>query len=293
MTNEDIVLKIQQGATDRDYMELLCVQNKRLVYYVAKKYGNLAELEDLTQIGFIGLIKAAWDYKPDSGDAFSTYAINAMRWEIFRELNKTSSNIRLPEHMRAKVLAYTREVERAEKEHGQRLGDLLMCRRLDVSAKELETIKAAYRTANDISLFKKHSNDKGDDQELINAIADESQSYDDVIDSIFNDELAAVLWNEVDSLEEQRASVLRQRYKENKTLRECGESLNLSFERVRQVEANALNELRGGKHRSKLLPFLDDDRRSGGLVGVGYGNFNRTWTSSTERTAIFAIEGIE
>ncbi len=104
-------------------------------------------------------------------------------------------------------------------------------------------------------------------------------------------QLKTILWPLVDSLPDNQGQVLRQRFQEGKTLKATGNSLGLTMEQVRQMEAKAMRSLRCSRKRKLLEPFLEDAAvYSMGLTGTGVKSFERTWTSSTERAVFHMIE---
>ncbi|WP_276952461.1 sigma factor-like helix-turn-helix DNA-binding protein, partial [Enterocloster lavalensis] len=90
----------------------------------------------------------------------------------------------------------------------------------------------------------------------------------------------------------QQPAVIRQRYQGGMSLREIGEAQGTTPEAVRQIHAKALRELRASRFSKRLRPFLPEAERiySMGLRGNGVGKFNRTWTSSTEKAALWLEE---
>lgn len=131
-------------------------------------------------------------------------------------------------------------------------------------------------------------------EEGINTLMDTLQSdldvETDVLEDIQRKQLKEVLWPLVDALPEEQAHVLRQRYKEGKTLKAIGESLGVNTDRARTIEGKALRSLEY-VHVRLLRSFLtDEEAYSRGLVGNGVARFNTTWTSSTERAVMRALE---
>lgn len=94
----------------------------------------------------------------------------------------------------------------------------------------------------------------------------------------------------VDALSGEQGPVIRARYQEGKTLKETGKKMGVTKERIRQIESKALRELRSLSRARELYPFLDGERYSRGIVGNGAAHFNQTWTSSTERVALWMVE---
>ena len=100
-----------------------------------------------------------------------------------------------------------------------------------------------------------------------------------------NDELAAVLWPMVADLGNQAETFLRARYIDGQTVEDAGKAADLTRSKARSYHAKWLRELREPGRGYKLMPFVDFIL-SEGMRGTGLSNFNYTWTSSTERTAL-------
>ena len=100
-SNEQLCRLIQEG--DELAKEELCIKNKRLVYKYAyaynKFYNHKLEFQDLTQAGFMGLLKAAEMFNFNKGTRFSTYSTYWIKQHISREIMNTGHTIRLPVHM--------------------------------------------------------------------------------------------------------------------------------------------------------------------------------------------------
>ena len=105
-------------------------------------------------------------------------------------------------------------------------------------------------------------------------------------DRIQEEQLRETLWATVDELPEHQSEVLRMRYLGDQTFKEISEQVGRGYQRTVQIHKEALRQLRRPRYRKKLEPFLDREIYSSGLKGNGVGQFNRTWTSSTERAAI-------
>ena len=113
----------------------------------------------------------------------------------------------------------------------------------------------------------------------------------DVLETVQQEQLKTILWSMVDNLPEEQGEVIRQRYQEKKTPKTIGESLGISIENAKQIEAKAMRSLRGSQNVRLLKPFVDDVY-SMGLATTSIEGFNRTWTSSTERAALMLCEKI-
>ena len=107
-----------------------------------------------------------------------------------------------------------------------------------------------------------------------------------MLDKIEHCQLREALWAEVDSLPDNQPRVLRSLFQEGQTLKQTGEEIGVTLERVRVIKQNALRELRKPSHSRRLRPFLPEAVESEAYRHTGAREFGRTWMSSTERAAI-------
>lgn len=153
---------------------------------------------------------------------------------------------------------------------------------LKVSREQLEALdKALTMTIGSIDI---PIGEKNSLHEIIGAC----DFVDEVLDSAVNEDLKATLWSMVDSLPEDAAAVIHGRFEKNLTYQQCGDSLGITRDRARSVEAKGLRTLRHPKNSNKLKPFLDgyEAIRGDAMRGTGVGRFANTWTSATERVAL-------
>ena len=116
-----------------------------------------------------------------------------------------------------------------------------------------------------------------------------------MLERVQQEELSRVLWDCVDGLPDRLPVVIRRRYQGGQSLRQIGEAVGVTTERVRQMEGKAMRELRAPSKAKRLRPFLPEADRvySEALKGGGAAKFGRTWTSSTERVALRLVESTE
>ncbi|MDY4692100.1 MAG: sigma-70 family RNA polymerase sigma factor, partial [Blautia sp.] len=109
---------------------------------------------------------------------------------------------------------------------------------------------------------------------------------EEIVEQLQQEQLKETLWATVDKLPEPQPEVLRMRYLEDQTFKKISEQVGRGYQRTVQIHNDALRQLRRPRYRKKLDPFLDGEIYSSGLKGNGVGQFNRSWTSSTERAAL-------
>ena len=246
-SNKILCSLIQQG--NRQAEQDLCVKNRGLVdkYVIAyqKRYGNRLDFEDLEQVGFIGLIKAAHRYDIDSGVAFSTYAVYWIKQSISREIMDNGYVIRIPVHMMERInKVLNLDVQYANEGLGLHERIEAIAVDLDMS---YENIKECLMIKNNYLTYASLNSPVGEDEasELGEMLPDEGEkSIEEIVaEKMLREELEKALT----SLTNREQKVIRLRYglddARERTLEEVGKEFNVTRERIRQIEAKALRKL--------------------------------------------------
>ncbi len=297
MTNEELVRRIQAGEDGSLGMAELYEQTKAFIHAIAGKYqGCGVDLEDLEQEGFLGLYDAVAGYNPQMGVKFLTYAKLWIRQKIVRCIQDNGSSLRIPVYAQEQQRAPRRFCAAFQLEHGRKPAEAEIAAHLGLTLEQVRERKENACKAALVSLDSPVRNADGEeDAALVELVASAGCLEDDVLEGVQQEELCSVLWTCVDDLPGALPEVIRRRYQGGETLRQIGEAIGITTEAVRQQEGKALRELRKPSRAARLLPFFPEAERiyNMGLKGGGAAQFDRTWTSSTERAALRLVESAE
>ena len=229
--------------------------NLRLVLSIAKRYlYSGLPMDDLVQEGNIGLIKAVDKFDWRRGYKFSTMATWWIRQQVSRSAADDCRTIRLPVHVHEKLQRVEREAEAFSQKNGRAASSAEIATKLDMTPRQVEILLRA--SAPMLSL-----NHIGPDGHSIAARLEDP--CPDPSESLAAKELRAAFDQILSNLGGKPERVLRMRFgfalDDPLTLEEVGQRLEVTRERVRQVESKALKRLNHPRQRDMLRGWLRDE----------------------------------
>ena len=229
----DLLLKVKEG--DEEARKTLINGNLRLVLSIIQRFtGRKENLDDLFQVGCIGLVKAVDNFNTDLDVKFSTYAVPMIIGEIRRYLRDNTA-IRISRSVRE--LAYRslqareeliaiNEKEPTVEQIAERLGE-----------KKEAVLRAMEAIVEPISLYEPVFNDNGDALYLMDQLSDSSTGDEVWLENI-------VLREALMHLNEREQRIIKLRFYRNKTQMEIAEEIGISQAQVSRLEKAALEKMR-------------------------------------------------
>lgn len=237
---QDLAVAIGEG--DVKARDRMVRANLRLVVNIARGYtGKGLTLQDLIEEGNLGLLRAVEGFDPAMGTRFSTYASYWIKQSIKRALINSAKTIRIPAYMVELLSKWRRACTRLTEELGRTPTPEEVARVLGLPRKKLPIIKKAIKIYNLTP-----QTDQGDTGWTLGEMVMDERVRTPDEELMDHDNLAQVL-RRLETLDPREATVLKMRFgledNQPRTLKEIGEALGLTRERVRQIETEALNKL--------------------------------------------------
>lgn len=243
--------------------EIEAIQNKlvksnlRLVISVAKKYYNSGvPFIDIIDEGNIGLIEAVKRFEYRKGFKFSTYGVWWIKQSIVKEISSKKHIVRFPMHI-ARLIKKSVQISKYLNQKLNREPTIEeIAKEMKIDRKILSSITMFTRAIYNSDIIYKDSNDDINSYNINSAIEDKDFPYQQV----FTNSLQETLTEALEALNEKERIVIISRFglygKEPKTLEDTGRELNITRERVRQLQIKALKKLADIDLSKELKNFL-------------------------------------
>lgn len=280
-----------QACGVREHLNRLVESNLSFVVKIANEYRNLGlPFEDLLNEGNIGLIEAAQRYDHNKGTKFITYAIWWIRKSILKALSEQSSLVRVPNYQMKKVRKIRDTEQNLARSLGRKPERDELSKELDSTISKIDEILQI--KLREVSIDEKVGKDK--DIPISDYLVDnQGVSPEEELLKVESDDLVRTA---LDFLTDQEHAVITNRFGlaggRSFTLKEIGQSMGLSRERIRQIEAQAKKKLRRifALHQLPASPLKGPMRASGppvngrnGIAAVKSANGNGKFDGNGHR----------
>lgn len=242
--------------SDPQAREKLVRSNLRLVVNIAKKFSNRGMgLGDLIEEGNLGLIKAVDYFDPDRGTRFSTYAAWWIKQSIKLALLMNIRPVHIPTYMVALINQWRHISNELENKLCRRPTVEEMANVMDLPLKKANTIRRIVSFLSSVRDTAGAAQDD-DDQMLEDTLEDKNSARPE--DKLVADEEEAKALRLLGAIEPRQADILRMHYGLNghkpMTIKEIGEKLNLTRERIRQIQRETLTTLYDYMNQDQFQP---------------------------------------
>ncbi|MGT0095647.1 RNA polymerase sigma factor RpoD [Helicobacter pylori] len=254
---KEILEQIKRGKLISDRAKnKMAKSNLRLVVSIAKRFTSRGlPFLDLIQEGNIGLMKAVDKFEHEKGFKFSTYATWWIKQAISRAIADQARTIRIPIHMIDTINRINKVMRKHIQENGKEPDLEVVAEEVGLSLDKVKNVIKV--TKEPISLETPVGND--DDGKFGDFVED--KSIVSSIDHIMREDLKVQIESVLDQLNEREKAVIRMRFgllddESDRTLEEIGKELNVTRERVRQIESSAIKKLRSPQYGRILRNYL-------------------------------------
>jgi len=251
---KEVTRAAQKG--DEKALTHLIEANLRFVVSIAKGYRNRGlSFLDLINEGNLGLMKAARTFDPERGVRFVSYAVWWIRQSILAAILDKADIVRIPQSQTKKIRKINKKVEAMKAKAGGEVSDTDVMKKAEISRETLNEVQQfshGYLSL-DTTLI-------GDSEKSIIDFLRDPKAEDGFEKNMMEQALTQKVQTALKVLDQRDGKILTWRYgldgKGTQTLDEIGKRLNISKERVRQIEERAMKKIRGSKDVEQLKDYF-------------------------------------
>ena len=278
MTNEELTARINAGIDVADNMLALYNQMRGIIYKTARRYVGVAELEDLTQEGYIALCAAVEGFNPAAGVKFSSYAGVCIKRHLQRYIYGNGA-ISIPEHMRILMGQYRQLCNAFQCGYAREPSDGETAHYLRLTGKQAALLRKAAGMNRIASL---DSPIEGEEElTLCDTVAGGDCTEKEAVERVYREDVKKALWEEVGRLPGDQPEIIRRQYQDNIKPWQIAEMLGVSQDRVWNESRKGIRTLR----RKRCLHAFAEE-----YITTHAFRHGTEWDSATERTAIGLLE---
>jgi len=251
---KEVTRAAQKG--DEKALTHLIEANLRFVVSIAKGYRNRGlSFLDLINEGNLGLMKAARTFDPERGVRFVSYAVWWIRQSILAAILDKADIVRVPQSQTKKIRKINKKMEAMKAKAGGEVSDTEVMKKAEISRETLNEVQQfshGYLSL-DTTLI-------GDSEKSIIDFLRDPKAEDGFEKNMMEQALTEKVQTALKVLDQRDGKILTWRYgldgKGTQTLDEIGKRLNISKERVRQIEERAMKKIRGSKDVEQLKDYF-------------------------------------
>jgi RNA polymerase primary sigma factor len=257
--DEELELAKRASQGDEEAIEKMIVSNLRFVVSVAKKYqGHGVPLTDLISEGNLGLITAVSKFDYKRGFHFISYAVWWIKQSIIKALSEKSRMVRLPMNRANELMQIGKYIDEYSKQHGSRPRDEKIAEELSMNKDEIKKLlDISYGHSSMEELTEQGEPDFLQKKSIDSAF----ESTDHPDDRALYSSLQTSIDQLLHRLSDRERTIIEYRFglngKEPHSLSRIGAQMNLTKERIRQIEKAAMNQIRNNKEVGELAVYLN------------------------------------